>query len=49
MFSESHIKLKFMGKLLRNLKIKVDEQSLNMGMPLLRFWRTKSIINYSSA
>jgi len=49
MFSESHIKLKFMGKQLRSLRIKVDEQSLNMEMPFLRFWRTNSTINYSSA
>ena len=49
MFSESHIKIKFMGKQLRSSKIKVDEQSLNMEMPFLRFWRTNSTINYSSA
>ena len=49
MFSESHIKLKFMGRQLRSSKIKVDEQSLNMEMPFLRFWRTNRIINYSSS
>jgi len=49
MFSESHIKIKFMGKQLRSSKIKVDEQSLNMEMPFLRFWRTNRIINYSSS